>query len=177
MSSIKTRVRALEILNKSDKSGAHSSALLQRASLEKDVNLGLLQRLVKGTLQWRSRLDDELDKAFGAKKGKVPAVLRNIMRMAAYQILFLKNVPMPLVAKESLQLARPHASLFSAKELEGILSILEKAPKQEESRAPQVSSAAAIAREYSHPQWVVERWVTELGPDETLTLCRANNKP
>lgn len=177
MSSIKTRVRALEILNKADKAGTHSSALLQRASLEKDLNFGLLQRLVKGTLQWRTRLDDELDKALGAKKSKVPDGLRNVLRMAAYQILFLKKVPTALVTKESLELAKRHSNVFNAKEIEAVLALLEKAPKQREGSRPQAGSAASIAREFSHPLWVIERWIAELGPNETVALCRANNQP
>ena len=30
---------------------------------------------------------------------------------------------------------------------------------------------------YSHPVWMVERWLAEFGPEETIALCRANNKP
>ncbi|MBN8550078.1 MAG: 16S rRNA (cytosine(967)-C(5))-methyltransferase RsmB [Deltaproteobacteria bacterium] len=177
MSSIKTRVRALDILNKAEKPGAHSSALLQRASQEKDVNLGLLQRLVKGTLQWRTRLDEAIDELLGNKKDKLPLAVRNLLRMAAYQILFLKKVPMGLLCKETLELAKPHANVIGQRELESLLGRLEQAPKRKDSQRVSSTSAAGMAREFSHPQWVIERWIEELGVEESAKLCQANNRP
>jgi 16S rRNA (cytosine967-C5)-methyltransferase len=177
MSSIKTRVRALEILNKADKAGSHSSSLLQRASQDEEINFGLLQRLVKGTLQWRARLDDEIDKIIGAKKEKLPGTVRNILRMAAYQLLFLKKVPLSLVAQESVELAKPHSKSISARDIHRLINALRAGPDRPAPPKMEDSSAASIARQYSHPLWIVERWVAEIGADETIDLCRANNRP
>lgn len=174
MSSIKTRVRALQILNKAEAPGAHSSALLQRASTERDLNYGLLQRLVKGTLQWKARIDDELDRLLGTQ-AEIPQNLRNVLRMAAYQILFLEKVEVPLVTKETLELAKPHARILDADSLVRLLRSLQGALKRPAAAAD--GSAKQISLAYSHPLWIVERWIDQLGAEETVALCRANNRP
>ncbi len=35
---------------------------------------------------------------------------------------------------------------------------------------------SSISVQYSHPLWMVERWEQELGVDETIELCMANNR-
>jgi 16S rRNA (cytosine967-C5)-methyltransferase len=35
--------------------------------------------------------------------------------------------------------------------------------------------AAHISQVHSHPFWLVERWLKQFGPEETLAICRANN--
>ncbi|HHY92285.1 MAG TPA: 16S rRNA (cytosine(967)-C(5))-methyltransferase RsmB, partial [Firmicutes bacterium] len=34
-----------------------------------------------------------------------------------------------------------------------------------------------IALKYSHPEWLVARWLARLGPEETIHLCQADNEP
>ncbi|NLI11258.1 MAG: 16S rRNA (cytosine(967)-C(5))-methyltransferase RsmB, partial [Peptococcaceae bacterium] len=37
--------------------------------------------------------------------------------------------------------------------------------------------ARHITLKYSHPLWLVERWLEEFGAEDTISLCQANNKP
>ncbi|RYD04598.1 hypothetical protein N752_14590 [Desulforamulus aquiferis] len=34
-----------------------------------------------------------------------------------------------------------------------------------------------VALKYSHPTWLVERWLKDFGFDQTIELCEANNRP
>jgi 16S rRNA (cytosine967-C5)-methyltransferase len=49
--------------------------------------------------------------------------------------------------------------------------------RQEHITDPDFSKnpAAHISQVHSHPLWLVERWLKQFGPEETLAICRANN--
>lgn len=174
MKAIATRIKALQILNQVDSAQAHSSALLKAASRDPKLHFGLLQRLVKGTLQWKSRLDAALDSSPMLASRDISPELRNILRMAAYQVLFMERVRKDLVLSESLELAKRFARELAARNVREIISGLEK--KQLKKLSPS-SSTAEIAEICSHPQWLVERWIRQFGRDEAIAMCEANNRP
>ena len=44
------------------------------------------------------------------------------------------------------------------------------------SRAERSKSAEALAEEFSHPEWLVQRWLADFGVEEAISLMRANNE-
>src|SRR5436305_686681 len=77
------RRRALEILRRIDRESAYASLLLTNDS-------GFLRTLVLGVLRWRSRLDFAID-AFA--KGDIEPEIRDILRLGALQLLFMRVAP------------------------------------------------------------------------------------
>jgi len=39
-----------------------------------------------------------------------------------------------------------------------------------------LDSAAALAIEYSHPDWLVQKWLADFGAADTLSLLKFNNE-
>lgn len=83
--------------------------------------------LVKGTLD---RLD-EIDKVIETTAEnwllkRMAAVDRNILRFAAYEILFRKDIPSAVTINEALEIAKKYSSLDSASFLNGVLDRLAK---------------------------------------------------
>lgn len=90
------RNAALQILNNVEENGAYSNLELDRLFASGKIDpkdRGLVTRLVYGVLQNRSLLDLILRKYItrGFNKLKRPVV--NALRLAAYQILFLSQIP------------------------------------------------------------------------------------
>ncbi|MFM1847980.1 MAG: hypothetical protein RL417_1454, partial [Pseudomonadota bacterium] len=140
----------------------------------KAIHLPLLQRLVKGTIEWRGRIDDELHDRIPRPLEKYSPGARNILRLAAYQLLFLERVPFDRVLAESLALLSSEREGIRDEVRTVIEGLRDKsAPRK---KAPTDDSAAALARFYSHPEWLIERWIHDLGPAETRKLCAANNR-
>lgn len=176
MDALVTRRTALKILTDSEKPGAHTSALLQKAHRIPGINYPLLQKLVKGTLQSRSKIDkvlrDQSIKGFQS----FPAELLTLLRLLAYQIVFVEKVPRALVASETLALAKPYRKILSPSNLEALMQRLWSLRGKETSSSLTGTSAAAIAEHFSHPEWLVQRWLDQLGADKTVKLCEANNR-
>lgn len=175
MRALHTRRAALDILVRAEQSGAFSSDLLGRAARSEAVHLPLLQRLVKGTLEWRDRIDQELVRHLGAPTQSLSPVARNVARLAAYQLLFLEKVPVERVVSESLALLKKEPRPIQER-IQGVIEALRDGGRLPARAPARFDSAAAIATHYSHPTWLVERWVKELGLRETAAFCAANNR-
>jgi 16S rRNA (cytosine967-C5)-methyltransferase len=96
-----------------------------------------------------------------------------VLRLGVYQLLFLDKIPAYSIINEAVNLVQ-RAKKTSAKGLAN--AVLRKVANQ----TPELSFRDEIERisiETSHPIWLVQKWVSEFGIDETLKLCEVNNQP
>jgi 16S rRNA (cytosine967-C5)-methyltransferase len=172
---------ALYILYHVDTRKAFADLLLTQSLKEGALetrDAALVTEMVNGTLRWRARLDWILGRYVRVGLDTLPPWIRNILRLGLYQILFLDRVPPHAAVDESVKLARVHghagiAGLVNAV-LRKILKDRESLPDPEQTLADR-GEGLSIA--YSHPRWLVERWIRRLGEDEARKLLAANNRP
>ena len=133
-----------------------------------------MHELVKGTLRWRGRLDWALDPLVHIGLGQVQPWIKNILRLGAYQILFLDRVPPHAAVDESVKLAHKYGHPGTA----GLVnSVLRRLAEERETIAPPAGDdAESLAVWGSHPRWIVERWLARFGPEATRALLLADNR-
>lgn len=174
------RREALDILLKVEGQGAYSNRLLQNSAKEgrfSDVEYGLLQQLVKGSLQWQSRLDATFEEFVKGGIKKLDKAVVHILRMGTYQLLFMQSSQGEKVVNECVEVTKKRCGRGASGVVNAVLRrVLEKARSGKAEIDPG-TTAADIAVALSHPEWMVERWIEELGVEETIALCRANNEP
>lgn len=174
------RSYALDVLLAVEKSGAYPGPLLQKISKDKSIHFGLLQRLVKGTLQQQSRIDSVLSAELRRHKfpdlKSIPPELKLILRIAAYQFLFLEDVPRKLVVVESLQLAKSSGKRREGLDLKVILNDLASGGSSLLAGAASDSFADRVSAT-GHPLWLAQKVAQLLGEEEALAFCEANNQP
>ncbi|MFQ5797316.1 MAG: 16S rRNA (cytosine(967)-C(5))-methyltransferase RsmB [Bacteroidota bacterium] len=173
------RGTAVKILNRVDRSGAYLDKLLDtelRSIDLSDVDKGLLAEVVHGVLRWRMKLDWVLNGFFHGNFVKADVTIKNSLRVALYQILFLQKIPYHAAVDEAVEFVKRirgdrAAGLVNAvvrniiRNLDGIrYPLLEEDPIQ------------YLAVVYSHPLWMVKRWVDRYGFVETEKLLAANNE-
>jgi 16S rRNA (cytosine967-C5)-methyltransferase len=134
----------------------------------------LLHEMVKGSLRWRGRLDAALDARVHVGLANTQPWIRNILRLGAYQILFLDRVPMHAAVDESVKLAHKYAHPGAAGLVNSVLRRL--AEERDTLTWPEGEDAVSLAAWGSHPLWMVERWLERFGPTETRALLEANNR-
>jgi 16S rRNA (cytosine967-C5)-methyltransferase len=172
------REAALKILHAADTRSAFSDRLLDGAhknSNQDPRDQALMHELVKGTLRWRGRLDWVLDRLVHIGLSQVQPWIKNILRMGAYQILFLDRVPVHAAVDESVKLANEYGHPGTA----GLVnSVLRRLAEQKESIAlPEGDDAESLAAWGSHPLWLTERWLDRFGIEATRALLLADNRP
>jgi len=145
------RRRALEILRRIERESAYASLLLMNDS-------GFVRTLVLGVLRWRSRLDFVID---AVAKGTIEPEIRDILRLGALQLLFMRVAPHAAVG-ETVALVPLRARGF-------VNAVLRKISKG----APEPPD---VATRTAHPQWLVDRWTRFYGADRAAKIAEANQE-
>jgi 16S rRNA (cytosine967-C5)-methyltransferase len=149
--------------------------------LKKYPNLSRTERaflleLVQGVKRWELRLDYLLTRLSRLAWHKVHPLVRQILRLAAYQILFLDKIPAHAAVDEAANLARSRR--LPASHVGFINAILRRLAGGEAPPLPRVEDdpEAALAATSAHPGWLVARWLYRYGLEETQVRLTANNQ-
>ena len=132
----------------------------------------LATELVYGVLRWKNRLDAVLCRCLDRPGKKLDAGLREILRIALYQILLLDRVPDHAAVDQAVIQTRHHCGSHTAPFVNGVLR---NALRKREAVDPLPGDAGSLAVYYSHPLWLVTRWVKQFGPDATRKILIHNN--
>jgi 16S rRNA (cytosine967-C5)-methyltransferase len=136
----------------------------------------LLLELVQGVKRWQLRLDFILAQLSRLAWRKVHPLVRHILRLAAYQILFLDRIPAHAAVDEAARLAR--ARKLPVSHMGFINAILRRLAAGEAPPLPRVEDdpAAALAVASAHPDWLAARWLARYGLETTQARLAANNR-
>jgi 16S rRNA (cytosine967-C5)-methyltransferase len=170
------REAALRVLHAVESRSAFSDRILDGAHAQggDPRDQALLHELAKGTLRWRGRLDYVLDSFIHIGLSQVQPWIRNILRLGAYQILFLDRIPAHAAVDESVKLANKYGHPGTAGLVNSVLRRL--AEEKDRVTIPDGDDAESLAVWGSHPLWLVERWLERFGPEATRALLLADNR-
>lgn len=172
------RQAAFDILSNVEKEAAYASvriAGLYESDLSRE-DRALAQEVVLGVLRWKMLLDYliELYSDRTVDRLDLPVVIA--LRIGLYQLRYLSRVPQSAAVNESVNLVK-RARVASAAPF--VNAILRKAARRtHEAAGREVADPLERASiELSHPQWLLKRWQTAFGEEETRLLAIANNTP
>ena len=178
-STLSAREIALRVLRQLEAGQATCDRLLQdllsRLSLPA-VERGLAVELIYGVERWRGKIDWIL-----AQVSRYPLVdltpwIRNILRLGAYQLLFLERVPASAAVNEAVKLAHRHGHPGTAKLVNGVLREVERRRENWKVLEPGGDPAHTLAVTHSHPEWLVRRWIRRWGLEKAAEICATNNR-
>jgi 16S rRNA (cytosine967-C5)-methyltransferase len=170
---------ASDILAKVDSRKAYADILLDQALNATALNerdRALLTELTYGTLRWRGNIDGQLSRYLRQPLAKTDPLIRNLLRVSVYQLRFLDKIPDYATVNEAVELARNHSGGKSAGFVNAVLRNFLRGKDRVIGLAPKDESVAGLAVTYSHPEWLVKRWIDEFGAEAAKTLMRANNQ-
>ena len=175
---ITAREIALHILKAVEADGAYANLALNRA-LEAyrptKLDRAFATELAYGTLRTLNTLDWITARFLKQPLGAQTVWIRNILRLGVYQLFYMDKVPPGAACNEAVELAKKFGTPGAVRFVNGVLRNIARQKDQIEFPAFQEDPVAHISLKYSHPTWMVERWLTEFGPENTVALCRANN--
>jgi 16S rRNA (cytosine967-C5)-methyltransferase len=168
------RAAAFDILLRVEQQNSYASELLHSQRLDQlsSADRGLATELVMGVLRWRSRLDQAIAVAASRSLQKLDDEVVVALRLAAYQLLYLSRVPARAAINESVDLVKRARKRSAAPFANAVLRNLANAGPESPSTDQPVASAAQLANEYAHPDWLVERWVEQFGLKYAESICR-----
>jgi 16S rRNA (cytosine967-C5)-methyltransferase len=136
----------------------------------------LLRDLVLGSLRWLRRLDDVLREASHRDFDEIEPALRNPLRLGVYQLLFHDRVPHHAAVNEAVELALRATHRGGASFANAVLRRIARAPRLADWPVRESDPIKRLAIEWSHPDFLVERWLERYGSARTLELLQVNNR-
>lgn len=180
------RTIAFDVLARVAKQDAYADEAL-RSELSDPVkteDAGLTTELVFGVLRWQRLLDFLIDHRLKKSTTIADLEVRIALRLGVYQILFLDRVPARAAVNESVELVKRARKRSAAALVNAVLRKMAEESLRGKS-APEfvtrllpadVALADRLGISYSHPTWIVERWLRIFGEQRTRDLLAANNR-
>ena len=180
---ISARDRAVAVLREVlERGGRATPLLLQKSRGLSAADQDLFRELVLGVLRWRAALDAEIASVSRVALEKLAPKLREILEVALYQLRHLDRIPDYAAVSEAVSQARASGGEGASKLVNGVLrGILLLPPPLPlppgEGWGEGVPTAQMLARHFSHPLFLVERWIRRFGPARTRAILEADTAP
>jgi 16S rRNA (cytosine967-C5)-methyltransferase len=170
-----SRLAAVEILYRVDRESGYADVLLGgRLPDFAPADRRLITRLVLGTLAWQGRLDFELAHLTGRKLAGIQPEALAIMRMGLFQLRHLDRIPQHAVVDTAVSIAK---RIPKARDASGFVNAVMRRATRETAPLPlrEKNEKSYLAVAFSHPRWMVERFVDWFGVADAERLMTANN--
>lgn len=126
-----------------------------------------MKRLFEGTLERMIEIDYILDAYSKVKVNKMKPVIRTIMRMGVYQIIYMDSVPDSAACNEAVKLAQKKGFTTLKGFVNGVLRNIARNKECIEYPNPNTDYKKYLSVKYSMPIWIVEMWLEQLGKERT----------
>ncbi len=173
------RELALNVLQSLETGKQRSDQILHRTLQHCELNRvdrALSTGLVNGVLRYRLQIDCIIEHFYHHNFEKAASVLKNILRLGVYQILFLNKVPDWAAVNECVKLARKYKGERLSKLVNGVLRKITPESVKLDEWLKDKTIEAQLSIKYSHPQWLVERWMSAFGKEKTESILGYNNQ-
>jgi len=170
---------AVRILSRFERSDAYLDKLVDfefRTGNLSPLDKSLMTELLYGVIRWRGKLDFVLNGFYHGDYMKCLNVVKNSLRVALYQILFLDKIPTAAAINESVELIKR----IQGEKIAGIVNAVLRniARNIENIRYPikEDDPIYFLTVMQSHPRWMVRRWLERFPVDEAEFLMAVNNR-
>ena len=164
----------------------------------------LVQEVVFGAIRHRSTLDQILANYLQFSMKRQHIAVRWALRLATYQLVYLSRVPFHAAIHGTVEALKATRGIetrdagFANAVLRRIQADIgektEEDPSDVNSRlvvparhgwcsfnrpvlpASSQNRSVFLALKFSHPKWLISRWVSRFGEEEAIQLCGANNR-
>jgi 16S rRNA (cytosine967-C5)-methyltransferase len=139
----------------------------------------LAHELAAGVLRGRAMLDRDLARRVAGDWQRVSEDVRDLLRLGAYQLRELDRVPAHAAVGTAVDVARREHGARTA----GFVNAILRRMAREADACPPAGddgdgddAVQGLARRYSHPAWLVARWIERYGTARTVALLEHDNR-
>jgi 16S rRNA (cytosine967-C5)-methyltransferase len=132
--------------------------------------------IVYGVIRNRLRIDFILDDLLDDEHFKAHKQLKRMLEIGVYQIVFLDKIPEHAAVNESVILAKDEKA---TRQFSGVINAVLRKVIRLKNRLPKPKAQETLEYRlsitYSHPQWLIRRWLKHFGLSNTKKLLEFNN--
>ena len=168
------RGAALDILRAVRTGHPFDRALHHKVPSLSDLDRKLAHEIAAGVLRERTMLDRRITAALAKPRRRLPDDLRDVLRIGVYQLAYLDRVPPYAAVQSTVDLAKAECGTKYAPLVNAVLRRVNDAGPDAQLSTDR-NASRGLAERYSHPPWLVERWLVRYGAADTERLLRHNN--
>ena len=170
---------AFQILYRVAERGEYSHIVLAetlaRAETLEKRDRAFITRLCEGTLERVFTLDYVIDRFSKTKTEKMKPVIRTILRMSVYQMLYMDRVPDSAVCNEAVKLAKKKGFSGLSGFINGILRTIARSRTEIEANSfypdKDAEPAHSLGIRYSLPEWLCDYFITTYGTERAEQIA------
>jgi 16S rRNA (cytosine967-C5)-methyltransferase len=170
------RRASFEFLRRIELNGVLSDDALNSRDMaqleERDRRLSA--EIVYGALRWQALLDYRLSRLCSRPYVDVDAKAKILLRMSAYQLMFMDRVPDHAIVFDAVELAKAHLKERSDAFINGVLRRLTREGAPE---ARDIQNSAPRWVQVSLPEWLWKRWSQRFGKESAGRYALSLNQP
>jgi 16S rRNA (cytosine967-C5)-methyltransferase len=161
------RRAAFDLLHEIATTDAHSDDLLRSRAIEalSPQDRNLVTNLVMGTLRWQLSLEEAIVPLLSRPNQRLSDPVQVALRLGAFQLLHLDRLPAHAVLHDSVELVKQSSERHAAGLVNAVLRKIAALPRSTGNP------------EHAHPEWMVERWRKQYGPQAAAAICRYDQEP
>lgn len=132
------------------------------------------RELVYGMLRRRASIDAILSERVRGGLVRLDPDVIDLLRLGVYQLLYMGSVPAYAAIAQTVELAKRRHGIGASKLVN---AVLRRTDRERENLFPTAPTDAidALALKYSHPRWLIARWIERYGEQDTERLLTLNN--
>jgi 16S rRNA (cytosine967-C5)-methyltransferase len=155
---------AFDVLRQVHDGAYASDLLLKHSAALASRDAGLASEIVFGCLRYQAQLDHIIG-LFAA--GPLDPEVRIALRMGIYQLRYLDRIPVHAAVSESVELVKRSKKRSAAGLVNAVLRKVDRQPIAWPDRATELST----------PEWLLENWDRQFGPETAAQIAAEFLKP
>lgn len=153
----------LELSRQKEYSNILIGAVLEKYDYLDGRQKAFIKHVSEGTIEYRIRIDYILERFSSVPVGKMKPLIRELMRMSCYQILFMDNIPDAAVCNEAVKLAKKRGFRPLQGYVNGVLRAVVREKDNIAYPDRQTSFREYLSVYYSMPLWLTEHFCNAYG--------------
>jgi 16S rRNA (cytosine967-C5)-methyltransferase len=179
------RIAAYDILSAVSGGNADLSTAIafSRAGLKDDRDRALASEIAAGVQRWRAALDHVIVAFSKRRLDRLDPEIVEILRLSAYQLLYLTRVPASAVVDDAVDLTRRAGKTSASGFVNAVLRTISRKrstlplPPRPTDASDAAATLAYLSITLSHPRWLVERWLERYGFEAAERWLLFDNEP
>lgn len=143
---------------------------LDACPLLTEADRAFVTRAVNGTLDYLVRIDGILTSYSRTPLLLLKPLIRGILRLSVYQLLWMDRVPDAAVCNEAVKLTKLHGLSGLSGFVNGVLRTI---AREKQAGAAAVVSPQDAALRLSVPRWLYKKLIAEFGTERAEQICEA----
>lgn len=147
-----------------------------RARLDDERDRALAGEIALGVFRWLAALDHAISHRVRPDVARLDPEILDVLRVGAYQILYLERVPARAAISDAVEMARRVRKASAA----GLMNAVLRGLDRERDRLPfpdRDQPLDYLSVTLSHPRWLAARWLSRYGFEATERWVRFDNAP